>query len=141
MIDHDDQPGPFDGIETAVPFDYDALDGILDAKPEAEIEQIAELAWRVLRPRHNDLIAHLLGQNPSPHIRLALYQVAFALGLDIIRSRSEQEIADEHGVTRAAVSKGANKIRDLLRIRESEAMRSQENRIRCKIKETKNESR
>jgi hypothetical protein len=138
MIDQqDDQPGPFDGIETAVPFDYDAIDGILDAKPEAELEQIAELAWRVLRPRHNDLIAHLLSQNPGPHIRLALYQVAIVLGLDIVKSKSEQEIADEHGLTRAAVSKGANKIKDLLRISESDAMRSQENRIRCKLKNQK----
>jgi predicted DNA-binding protein YlxM (UPF0122 family) len=63
--------------------------------------------------------------------------VAIVLGLDIVKSKSEQEIADEHGLTRAAVSKGANKIKDLLRISESDAMRSQENRIRCKLKNQK----
>ena len=83
--------------------DYAAL---LDGEPEESSDRFRE-GYREAAKRG----LHLLNQAfwficAAKNARIAAYQVATALGLQVAAGKTDQQIADELGVTRACISKG-----------------------------------
>jgi len=84
--------------------------------------ELREMAWRA-----TEVIQHVIGYiDQADNPKVALWQVAYALGLSMCEGISMQRTADKFRVTRAHISGGAVRICKRLNLEPSFYMRKEE---------------
>ncbi len=123
-----DDHGAHTPVSQHVAFPHDELDQKLNKEIEGEVQrrtkhEVAQAVWEGVT---RFAVEVLQRENP----RLTVQSFAFAAGLYVLEGKSETEIAKEHGITRAAVSRRVVEITKSLGLPPSRGMKSAQSRTK-----------